>query len=132
MSAPLPTLRIARPSTDLARTQRQWTSAWNLTLITSFADHARFDGIILGVPSAPYHFEFTVCNAHPVKPVSTDEDFTVFYYPDEKEWEEACKRAEGAGWKRVTPTNPYWDEWGATWEDADGYRVVAARRGWTL
>jgi hypothetical protein len=125
-----PTLRIARPSSDLERTTRQW-GAWDLVLLTSFADHARFDGVILGRPNAPYHFEFTRCSAHPIAPAFTDEDLTVFYYPDD-EWAAACKRAEELGWTRVRSTNPYWDEHGACYADADGYVVVAARMLWTL
>ncbi|CAK9786955.1 hypothetical protein CC85DRAFT_286172 [Cutaneotrichosporon oleaginosum] len=125
-----PTLRIARPSTDLARTARQW-AAWDLVQLTSFADHARFDGVILGAPGAPYHFEFTFCAAHPATPLHTDEDFTVFYYAEE-EWAAACKRVEEAGWKRVTSSNPYWEEHGRCYADEDGYVVVAARMLWTL
>lgn len=129
---PVPVLRVARPSTDLQRTTKQWTQAWSLSVLTSFADHATFDGVILGHPHAPYHFEFTRCSSHPITPSVSDEDMTVFYYPERDEWEAACKRAEEAGWKRVVSSNVYWEEWGASWADADGYVVVAARRGWTL
>lgn len=124
-----PTLRIARPSTDLARTTRQW-AAWDLVLLASFADHARFDGVILGAPHAPYHFEFTTGAAR-VTPAFTDEDLTVFYYGD-AEWAAACARADAAGWRRVRASNPYWDEHGACFADDDGYVVVAAKMLWTL
>ncbi|BEI83513.1 hypothetical protein CcaverHIS002_0401170 [Cutaneotrichosporon cavernicola] len=126
-----PTLRIARPSTDLSRTTSQW-AAWDLTLLTSFRDHAGFDGVILGAPNAPYHFEFTT-GPHAIKPACTDEDLTVFYYADgDGEWDAACARAVEKGWTRVRSSNPYWEENGACFADADGYVVVAARMAWTL
>lgn len=32
---------------------------------------------------------------------------------------------------RVASPNPYWNEWGVTVEDPDGYRLVLCRRGWS-
>ncbi|GMK58779.1 hypothetical protein CspeluHIS016_0602210 [Cutaneotrichosporon spelunceum] len=128
-SPPVPTLRIARPATDLARTTAQW-AAWGLRLLTSFEGHAGFSGVVLGAPRAPYHFEFTV-GPHPASPAFTDEDLTVFYYA-EAEWDAACQSAEELGWTPVTATNPYWDEHGRCFADADGYVVVAARMVWDL
>ena len=35
-----------------------------------------------------------------------------------------------AGFEPVPSYNPYWDIMGATFEDADGYRVVFQRAPW--
>ena len=35
-----------------------------------------------------------------------------------------------AGFRPVPSYNPYWDQYGKTFEDPDGYRVVLANRTW--
>lgn len=56
----------------------------------------------------------------------------MFYIPDKKEWEDAVKKVERAGGKRVGSENPYWDldGKGVTFEDPDGYRVVLWNGRW--
>lgn len=125
-------LRIARPVTDLATTQRMYCGAFGWSQLYHFEGHDGFDGIMLGVPGGAYHFEFTVCHSHPVKPATTPEDLIVLYLPDKAEWEAACNRAEDNGFKRVSSFNPYWDVWGRTFQDPDGYRVVLSNQGWAL
>jgi hypothetical protein len=35
-----------------------------------------------------------------------------------------------AGGTRVTARNPYWETWGTTVQDPDGYRLVLSHRSW--
>jgi hypothetical protein len=35
-----------------------------------------------------------------------------------------------AGGTLVTARNPYWDRWGVTITDPDGYRLVLSTRSW--
>jgi hypothetical protein len=35
-----------------------------------------------------------------------------------------------AGGRRVAARNPYWDRWGVTIVDPDGYRLVLSHRTW--
>ena len=58
-------LRIARPVTDLKRAKTMYCEGLGLRVIGSFADHAGFGGVMLGRADLQYHFEFTVCRAHP-------------------------------------------------------------------
>jgi catechol 2,3-dioxygenase-like lactoylglutathione lyase family enzyme len=74
-------LRIARPVTDLARTTDMYRRGLGLRVIDSFADHDGFDGVMLGVAGADYHFEFTRARKHAVRPAPTVEDLVVFYLP---------------------------------------------------
>ncbi|MBN3833887.1 VOC family protein [Burkholderia sp. Ac-20344] len=99
-------LRIARPVSNLARTERMYR-----------------DGL-------DYHFEFTHCPDHPIAPSPTPEDLIVFYLPDRPEWEAACARATAHGFMPVTSFNPYWEISGQTFEDADGYRIVLQNGTW--
>lgn len=36
-----------------------------------------------------------------------------------------------AGGTRVAARNPYWDHWGVTIKDPDGYRLVLSHRTWS-
>lgn len=125
-----PHLRIAKPVNDLARTRDMYTHGLGLRVLGTFEDHEGFDGLMLGMPAAGYHFEFTRSRHHPVKPSPTVEDLAVFYIPAEAEWQAMCTRMLTAGFKPVAAFNPYWEARGRTFEDADGYRVVLERAGW--
>ena len=125
-----PQLRIARPVSDLARAERMYAQGLGLQRLGGFADHQGFDGVMLGLPGAGYHFEFTACRGHPVPPASTVEDLAVFYLPDAAQWEQRCQAMLAAGFRAVASFNPYWDARGRTFADGDGYRVVLQNAGW--
>lgn len=125
-------LRIARPVTDLVTVERMYCGAFELSVLYRFNDHDGFEGIMLGAPGGEYHFEFTRCVAHPVKPATTAEDLIVFYLPKKTEWDLACERALAHGFKRVDSFNPYWEVRGMTFEDSEGYRVVLQNMDWDL
>jgi hypothetical protein len=123
-------LRIARPVSDLACSVDMYRRALELHVLSSFQDHAGFDGVMLGAEGMDYHLEFTRCRWHGVTPTPSAEDLLVFYVPEDAEWQSACERLERAGFRLVTPFNPYWAVLGRTFEDPDGYRVVVQRENW--
>jgi catechol 2,3-dioxygenase-like lactoylglutathione lyase family enzyme len=122
--------RIARPVSDLARSARMYTQGLTLQELGRFEDHEGFDGVMLGDPDGPFHFEFTHCRHHPVAPAPTPEDLVVFYVPELAAWEERCQRLRDAGFIEVEPFNPYWSRLGRTFSDADRYQVVIQRAAW--
>jgi catechol 2,3-dioxygenase-like lactoylglutathione lyase family enzyme len=124
-------LRIARPVSDLALTKDMYCRGLGLRVLASFEDHEGFDGVMLGAMGADYHFEFTSCRKHPVRPAPTVEDLTVFYVPSKAEWQAACASMLAAGFKRVEAFNPYWEARGCTYVDRDGYRIVLERAEWS-
>ena len=124
-------MRIARPVTALGRSVAMYQKALGLVEVGRFENHDGFDGVMLGRPGGGYHFEFTYCRAHPVKPSPTPEDLVVFYLPDEADWRNACNAMREAGFAEVRPFNPYWQRRGKTFQDHDGYRVVLERAAWT-
>jgi hypothetical protein len=99
--------------------------------IGRFENHVGFDGVMVGKPGMPYHFEFTFCRDRPVTPSPTSEDLTVFYMPDPVEWQRACASVLSAGFSEVTSFNPYWQQHGRTFVDQDRYRVVLYRALWS-
>lgn len=123
-------LRIARPVSDLARSRELWCAGVGLEVIASFTGHSGFDGVMLGGAGKDWHLEFTHCVDHPLLPAPTAEDLLVVYIPDAAAWQQACQRAEQAGFKAVASFNPYWDQSGATFVDHDGYRLVLQNRPW--
>jgi hypothetical protein len=125
-----PQLRIARPVRDLARAETMYVAGLGLQRLGGFTDHQGFDGVMLGLPGAGYHFEFTLCRAHPVTPAPTAEDLAVFYLPEAAQWQARCAAMLAAGFRAVPSFNPYWDSQGRTFEDADGYRVVLQNAEW--
>lgn len=127
---PAPTLRIARPTDRIDALLPFYRDGLGLAVLGHFEDHAGFDGVMLGQPGGPYHFEFTHQRGHPVGRAPTQDHLVVFYLPGRDEWEAAVARMRRAGFEPVPSYNPYWDIMGATFEDADGYRVVFQRAPW--
>jgi catechol 2,3-dioxygenase-like lactoylglutathione lyase family enzyme len=124
-------LRIARPVTDLARTTDMYRRGLGLRVIDSFENHDGFDGVMLGAAGADYHFEFTRCHTHAVRPAPTVEDLVVFYLPSTSEWQAACASMAAARFEQVPAFNQYWDTRGRTYEDGDGYRIVLQQADWS-
>ncbi|WLQ34814.1 VOC family protein [Streptomyces castrisilvae] len=125
-------VRLARPSLDLAAAERFWVAGLGLTVLFR-ADAGRAPGahdlLMVGHPDASWHLELTSGGDHPVRPRPTDDDLLVLYL-DGAVPDELVARLLASGGTRVTSPNPYWNEWGVTVEDPDGYRVVLCRRGW--
>jgi len=117
-------LRVARATDHLDAVVRFYVEGLGFEQLGSFADHEGFDGVMIGVPGADYHLEFTYQPGHSVGGAPTQENLLVFYLPDRQDWEAAVARMETAGYAPVVSLNPYWDRHGRTFEDPDGYRVV--------
>lgn len=123
-------LRIARPTDHGDELLRFYRDGLGLELLGSFEDHDGFDGMMLGAPGAPYHFEFTRQKGHTVGPAPSQDNLVVFYLPDTAQWQAAVARMEAHGFAPVPSYNPYWDRMGKTFEDPDGYRVVLQNAAW--
>jgi catechol 2,3-dioxygenase-like lactoylglutathione lyase family enzyme len=128
----VPTLRIARPTDDLAALLAFYRDGLGLKVLHRFEDHDGFDGVMLGAPGAPYHLEFTRSKSHAAGRAPTEDNLLVFYLPDADAWRAAVARMQAAGFDPVPAFNPYWDRDGRTFEDPDGYRVVLQNAAWTL
>jgi len=130
MTALIPTtLRVARPTDHLDEVVRFYSEGLGFTVLGSFNDHDGFDGVMLGVPGSPYHFEFTRKRGHKAGDPSQD-NLLVFYLSEKREWLAAIERMSVAGYNPVPSFNPYWDRRGKTYEDPDGYRVVLQNDSW--
>lgn len=118
------TLRIARPTDNLAKIKDQYSQGLGFKLVGEFYDHDGFDGVILGHSIHPYHIEFTHHRGSSVGRCPTKDNLLVFYIPERIKWQDACSSLQRASFRKVKSYNPYWDSAGSTYEDIDGYRVV--------
>jgi catechol 2,3-dioxygenase-like lactoylglutathione lyase family enzyme len=123
-------LRVARPTDHLDEVIRFYTEGAGLMVLGSFLDHEGFDGVMLGLPDASYHLEFTRKRGHTAGRAPTQDNLLVFYVSDKQEWLQATARMSAAGYQPVPSFNPYWDRSGQTYEDPDGYRVVIQNQSW--
>ncbi len=123
-------LRVARPTDHLEDVVRFYSEGLGLSVLGSFADHEGFDGVMLGLPGAVYHFEFTRKRGHSAGHAPTEDNLLVFYLPNRNEWQASVDRMTAAGYEPVPSFNPYWDKSGTTYEDPDGYRVVLQNYSW--
>ena len=128
----IPTLRVARPTNNLAALRHFYVEALGLTELYAFMGHDGFDGLMVGQPRAPYHLEFTRQAGHVVPPAPTTENLLVFYLPERAAWEAAVARLRAHGYPPVPAHNAYWDQHGRTFADPDGYRVVLQCAAWQL
>lgn len=124
------TVRIARPTDDLDALVPFYRDGLGLEVLHRFKGHDGFDGMMLGAPGAPIHFEFTHAAAHAAGKAPTRDHLVVFYLPQIDGWRAAVARMRAAGFEPVVSMNPYWDRLGLTFEDPDGYRVVLQNAAW--
>ncbi|MGA4843348.1 VOC family protein [Streptomyces sp. G45] len=126
-------IRIARPSRDLAAAERFWVDGLGLSVIYRKdegggpGEHAL---LMVGWPDASWHLELVHEAAAPVEPRPTEEDLLVVYVDGEVP-DDVVGRLEAHGGERVQSPNPYWNEWGVTVADPDGYRLVLSTRAWS-
>ncbi|MDK1475013.1 VOC family protein [Streptomyces sp. 549] len=126
-------LRVARPSRDLGAAERFWVSGLGLDVLYRHAS----DGtsglsslLMVGWPHAHWHLELVHDPATPVQPRPTPEDLLVVYL-GEPVPDSLVERLKQHGGKRVPAHNPYWDTWGVTLQDPDGYLLVLSTRTWS-
>lgn len=123
-------MRVARPTDDLESVARFYRDGLGFAELFRFEDHDGFSGVMLGLPGAPYHLEFTTAQGHRAGRAPTADNLLVFYLPDAQQWNDAVARLRSAGYEPVASFNPYWDRDGLTFEDPDGYRIVLQHDTW--
>ena len=85
--------------------------------------------LMVGWAGAAWHLEL-VGDPEDVTPAApTEEDLLVLYLGGEVD-EDLVRRLIDAGGTRVSARNPYWDRWGITIADLDGYRLVLSTLSW--
>ncbi len=94
--------------------------------IEAEGDHAL---LMLGWPQAAWHLELVGDPHGETPPRPTEEDLLVLYVGGPVD-EGSVDRLVRAGARRVAARNPYWDRWGVTVVDPDGYRLVLSHRSW--
>jgi len=123
-------VRIARPSTDLARAESFYAGGLGLEVLYRASGQAgEHDLLMLGWPDAQWHLELVHDPAAPIAPTPTVEDLLVIYL-DGPVPEALVAELVAAGGRTVPAHNPYWDRYGVTFADPDGYRLVLCRRAW--
>jgi catechol 2,3-dioxygenase-like lactoylglutathione lyase family enzyme len=124
-------LRIARPSRDLQRTERFWADGLALQVLYRTGTEAEGGHalVMLGWPEAAWHLELIDDPRGETPPSPTEEDLLVLYVGGPLD-SNLISRLIDAGGQVVAARNPYWDRWGVTIEDPDGYRLVLSHRTW--
>ena len=128
---PASQLRIARPSRDLSAAERFWVDGLGLDVLLRLDESAEGGHalLMLGWPGATWHLELVGDPGAETPPAPTEEDLLVLYL-DGPVAEDIVMRLIDAGGTRVAARNEYWDEWGVTIADPDGYRLVLSSRSW--
>ncbi|WJZ03257.1 VOC family protein [Corynebacterium freiburgense] len=124
-------IRIARPTRSLQVAERFWCEGVGLEVLwrtgtDAVGGHAL---LMVGVPGASWHLELVqdpaALDANPPGP----EDLLVVYRGHQVDPTELYL-IEQAGGQVVKARNPYWDEYGVTIQDPDGYLLVLSHRTW--
>ncbi|HEY9284565.1 MAG TPA: VOC family protein [Pyrinomonadaceae bacterium] len=121
---PVAQVRVARPTDRLEAVVRFYRDGLGLRVLGSFEGHAGYDGVMLGLPGAGYHLEFTRRAGGSPCPAPTKDNLLVLYLADRAAVLRRVERLRAMGSEPVEPENPYWAAQGFTFEDPDGWRVV--------
>jgi catechol 2,3-dioxygenase-like lactoylglutathione lyase family enzyme len=120
-------VRIARPTDRLDEVVAFYRDGIGLAELASFRGHAGYDGVMLGLPGAEYHLEFTRREQGSPGAAPSRDNVLVLYLPEPGAVEAVAARLKGIGHTAVQPENPYWAAIGITFEDPDSWRVVLVR-----
>ena len=132
MKTPSPSdhLRIARLTHVLAKAEYFWTKGAGFQVLWKSPPHEEGHALAaLGWPDAAWHLELVedsgLLRQHP----PSREDQLVLYLgsPVDREY---VQRLIACGGAVVAARNPYWDRFGITVLDPDGYRLVLCERSW--
>jgi len=124
---PVNQVRIARPTDRLDEVVAFYRDGLGLTEIGSFRGHAGYDGVMLGLPGAGYHLEFTSHEHGSPGAAPGKDNLLVLYLPEPGAVEAMAARLENRGHQRLEPENPYWKAISVTFQDPDGWGVVLVR-----
>lgn len=126
-------IRLARPSLDLAAAERFYVRGLGLSVLHQHRAEAdaEFSLLMLGLAGAVWHLELTHSAGHALQPAPTADDLLVLYLGQPASAEQ-LEHLQACGGLRVPALNPYWDRWGVTLTDPDGYRLVLCLREWTV
>lgn len=120
--------RTARHTNDLGPLIDFYTRIIGLKVTDHFEDHAGgYNGVILGKAGESWELEFTT-SKEPAQHSFDQDDNLVFYASSLAEYDELIKIVQENNIERVSPANPYWDVYGITVRDPDGYRVIISNR----
>lgn len=118
-------VRIARPTDRLAEVVRFYVDGLGLAELYRFENHAGYDGVMLGLPGADYHLEFTTHAEGSPGDAPSNENLLVLYFASESRMHETVQRLGEFGAEPVPMENPYWAANGAiAFPDPDGWQVV--------
>ncbi|MGA8988101.1 VOC family protein [Aeromicrobium sp.] len=124
-------IRLARPSRDLDAAHRFWVQGLGLQVLwQSGADTEGGHALLMvGAPGAAWHLELVDDPLAQDESRPGPEDLLVLYLGAQFSPLLIDRLVEHGG-KRVTSRNPYWERWGATIVDPDGYLLVLSHRTW--
>src|SRR5690606_21122675 len=92
--SPAPHLRVARPTDDLDAAVAFYRDGLGFEVLSRFADHDGYDGVMLGQRGAGYHLELTRRRGHRAGRAPDAEHLLVLYLPERAAWERAVARIE--------------------------------------
>lgn len=121
---PVVQTRIARPTDQIEELERFYCEGIGLEKIGFFTGHRGYTGLLIGLPDASHHLEFTQHFEGSPCPAPSKDILLVFYMPNQPMIENIAQKLKKMGYPEVAPENPYWEEKGVTIEDPDGWRVV--------
>lgn len=118
-------VRVARPTDRLDEVVRFYRDGLGLPELERFADHVGYRGVLLGLPDARYHLEFTQHDRGSPGLAPSRDNLLVLSFADRTQVEQVAARLATLGHPSVGSENPYWTDRGAvTVEDPDRWRVV--------
>jgi catechol 2,3-dioxygenase-like lactoylglutathione lyase family enzyme len=121
-------IRLARPSRDLTIAERFYVEGLGLEVLWRGEGHGpgEHDILMLGWRRASWHLELVAAG---IEPAPTEHDLLVLYLGEAVD-DAFVARLEAAGGTRVDQ-GPYWNRWGVSVRDPDGYRLVLSSREWS-
>jgi len=122
-------VRLARPTRDLDRACAFYGDAVGLPILSSFAEHDGYSGVIFGLRERDVQLEVIIHSG--LEPSPTAEDQLVLYLGSAEAVADRAAAISAAGYDPQSPANTYWSREGAiAFVDPDGYWLILSPHSW--
>ncbi len=124
-------VRLARPSRDLDAARAFWVEGLGLEVLweSGAVPEGGHDLLMVGPPGAAWHLELVAAPEAHARTRPGPEDLVVLYLGSAVD-PAVVDRLLACGGTLAESPNPYWQRWGVTVLDPDGYRLVLCERDW--
>ncbi len=116
-------MRLVRHTNHLKEMLFFYHEMLDFKVIENFDSKYGYNGSVLQKTGESWQLEIVSSKISP-RHLCDEEDLMILCYPSLKRVEQILEKLQLHKYRRLAPTNPFWEERGLLVKDPDGYRIL--------